>query len=164
MGIYFKKEEYAKLRDLYEVWSHDESATKSLIDTIEDRRLQCSREAKKELSFLFGDEASPYGMLNLVRAHIYEPEFAVEDRVWQRLDGLDLAKKPDYYADLIWGRLQCGRPVAGKLSRLRNDKVFRLFSYLVHVHDTFLDVLKSALSSRESSLFAHLDSDEVCRI
>lgn len=164
VGIYFKKEEYAKLRDLYEVWSHDESATKFLIDTIEDRRLQCSREAKKELSFLFGDEASPYGMLNLVRAHIYEPEFAVEDRVWQRLDGLDLAKKPDYYADLIWGRLQCGRPVAGKLSRLRNDKVFRLFSYLVHVHDAFLDVLKSALSSRESSLFAHLDSDEVCRI
>lgn len=164
VDIYFAEEQYVKLKELYETWSRDENVIEVLVDSMENKRLKLKPEVKQELSVLFGDEESPYGLLNLVRRHIYSPSKPIADGIWQRLDDLDLSEQPDYYGDVIFAKIRCGLPVMGTLAGLRSDKISRFFGYLLHVHDVFLDNLRASLEQEADWLHEHSDIDELHRI
>lgn len=164
IDIFLKEEKYVRLRQLYDVWSQDDNVADFIIDTLENNRLNLNTDTRSELSFLFSDEETSYGLLNLARSHIYESEFKLKDVMWQKMDDIELAAKPDYYADLIFVRILCRRPVMSILSSYRSDKISRSFGYLIHVHDDFFDTLKESLDDEKSWLFDLCTPEEAYRI
>ena len=141
VDIYFAEEQYVKLKELYETWSRDENVIEVLVDSMENKRLKLKPEVKQELSVLFGDEESPYGLLNLVRRHIYSPSKPIADGIWQRLDDLDLSEQPDYYGDVIFAKIRW--TASDGNTGWFAVKISRFFGYLLHVHDVFLDNLRA---------------------
>ena len=78
---------------MYDVWSQDDNVADFIIDTLENNRLNLNTDTRSELSFLFSDEETSYGLLNLARSHIYESEFKLKDVMWQKMDDIELAAK-----------------------------------------------------------------------
>lgn len=164
IDIYLKEEKYVRLRQLYDVWSQDESVADFIIERIENKRLDLKDEARRELALLFSNEETPFGLLNLARSHIHDSEVQLPEVIWQRLDDLRLATQPDYYADLILIRTLCQRPVMNILSGYRSDKISRSFGYLIHVHEGFFDALKESFDDERSWLHDLCKPEEAFRI
>lgn len=164
VDLYFKNGRNDGLKELYDTWSHDENMRAIIEGAIENKRVRLEEDEKIELAHLFAEEDTLYGLLNIVRKYISDREMIISDQLWQSINNIDFHKREYYYADLLFVRIIRHEPLVEVLSTLQNDKITRLFMYLLHSHKDFLDILMNLLKDEGSLLHDYKEDSEVLRV
>lgn len=149
--IHFHLGDVMAVKELYLKWQHQEDIARCIEMSIEGHRIDLDTDQKLELSSLFEDVATDYGILNIARMRCSDRGH-LQPAIWERIKGVDLNRCDAYYGDFILLFMQYEKSLVELLSGVRTDKITGFFMYLFKSHTGFLELL-----------MAYMDSDEPWR-
>ena len=130
------------VKELYEKWLHDGNVILTIERTIENKRMSMETEEKRELSSIFEDLDTPYGMLNVIRNYCSDQLEVISPKIWHNVADIDLRNREVYYGDFVLLFIKNEKPIVDLLSDTRSDKITGYFMYLFSSYKDFLAIFK----------------------
>ena len=164
VSIYFKRGLYESLKELYDSWQSDDVIKTALEDAIERKRFNLALDESAALARVFASQDSPYGLLNLVRLHLYEEDVTILNEIWEKVNEIDLRKQAYYFGDILYAKVHRSESLIQALVDVPHKAVGRFIDYLVRIHKDFLTMLKEMIETESSLLYHYHDRSEVSRV